>query len=107
SRGVSAPLRRAGLLGALLAACLLVPVAAAQAAFTVHTSTTQAGAPAQVDIHADFGQTPSSVTLHLPPGLVGNPTPFAHCNESQFNAGSCPAGAQVGTAAANGGLATG
>jgi hypothetical protein len=88
-------------------AIFLAAPAAANAAFTITPSTTQAGAPAQVAIHADFAANPDSVTLHLPPGLVGNPGPFTPCTESQFQSDSCPSASQVGTASANGGLATG
>src|SRR5206468_1274717 len=57
---------------------------AAHADLSVTTSTTQAGAPAQVSIDATFTTPPSSVTLHLPPGLVGNPKSADRCPPVQF-----------------------
>jgi hypothetical protein len=103
-------MRRLPLLAASLAACTaLAAPAAAQASFTITTSTTQAGAPAQVKIHVDFAKDPAGhpLTLHLPAGLVGNPGPFAKCTEAQFKSVTgCPGSSQVGSASANG-LASG
>jgi hypothetical protein len=49
----------------------------------------------------------------LPPGLIGNPTPFAKCSITQLDKGGCPPGSVVGVATATvnepvsfGGLAT-
>jgi hypothetical protein len=47
-------------------------------------------------------EAPRTVDLDLPPGMVGNPTPFDTCTmEGLFNAGSnspdCPVASQVGT----------
>lgn len=74
----------------------------AHAALTVSTSTTQAGAPADVTINATFATTPSSVVLNLPPGLVGNPNAAAKCSQATFEALGCLPNAQVGTATALG-----
>ena len=74
----------------------------AHAALTVTTSTTQAGAPANVTISATFATTPSSVVLDLPPGLVGNPNAAAKCSQAAFEALGCLPNAQVGTATALG-----
>jgi hypothetical protein len=41
---------------------------------------------------------PEDLMFKLPPGLVGNPSPFAQCNEEQFQREKCPLGAQVGVA---------
>jgi hypothetical protein len=38
------------------------------------------------------------VHVQLPPGLVGNPTPFPQCSEAQFEHEECPADTQVGMA---------
>ena len=84
----------------LAAALFLTGAAPAHAAFTVTPSTTQAGAPANVTIHADFGTTPSHVALHLPPGLVGNPSAASKCPIATFKAGGCSPASQVGTASA-------
>ncbi len=49
----------------------------------------------------------------LPPGLIGNPTPFAKCSITELDKGGCPPGSVVGVATATvnepvsfGGLAT-
>jgi hypothetical protein len=36
------------------------------------------------------------LTIHLPPGLVGNPLATTTCTEDQLNANSCPAASDVG-----------
>jgi hypothetical protein len=72
----------------------------ADAAFTVTPSTKQAGAHADVTIHADFASTPSHVMLHLPPGLVGNPNAAAKCPVASFEGAGCPANSRVGSATA-------
>ena len=72
----------------------------AHAAFTVTPSTTQAGAPAQIRIHADFAQTPTRVVLHFPPGLVGSPAKFDRCPVATFESGGCSGGSKVGEATA-------
>jgi hypothetical protein len=111
-RTPGAPMTRLRLLAATLAAAasLAVP-AAARASFTVTPSTTQAGAPADVTVHADFAQDPTGgpLVLHLPPGLVGNPRGpgIGACAEAAFRSSSCPANSRVGTAQANGGAASG
>ena len=85
----------------LVAVALFFALSApAHAAFTVTPSTTQAGAHADVTIHADFGATPNRVALHLPPGLVGNPNAAAKCPVATFEAGGCPANSRVGSAIA-------
>jgi hypothetical protein len=86
---------------AVIAALLFLAFAApAQASFTVTPSTTQAGAPANVVIHADFASTPSHVALHLPPGLVGNPNAAAKCPVATFEHGICSPAAKVGSVVA-------
>jgi hypothetical protein len=92
-----------GLLAVLI---LLVFAAPAQASFTVTPSTPQAGAPADIDIHADFAQTPQRVTLRLPPGLVGNPNAKAKCALQTFRTGLCPGTSRVGDASATSGPLT-
>lgn len=37
------------------------------------------------------------LTIHLPPGLVGNPLATTTCTEAQLNASACPAASKVGT----------
>ncbi|HEV3323512.1 MAG TPA: hypothetical protein VG147_15110 [Solirubrobacteraceae bacterium] len=43
---------------------------------------------------------PKDLRVDLPPGLVGNPSPFPQCTEGQFEHETCPVGAQVGVASA-------
>jgi hypothetical protein len=93
-----------GLAAAVLA--FFAFAAPAHAAFTVTPSTTQAGAPANIDIHADFAQTPTSVVLRLPPGLVGNPNAKDRCSLQTFRNATCPIGSRVGDASATSGLLT-
>src|SRR3954447_2030705 len=91
----------------LAAALFLMGAAPPQASFTVTPSTLQAGAHADVTIHADFASTPSHVALHLPPGLVGNPNAAAKCPIATFENGLCGIAvpnSRVGSAAANSGL---
>ena len=78
--------------------------APARADFSVTPSTTQAAAPADVTIDASFASTPSSVALHLPPGLVGNPSAATRCSIADFTAGTCAGSSEVGTASATGTL---
>ncbi len=66
---------------------------------------TQAGANSDFTINMPFtGSGPNDsvrdLTVHLPPGLIGNPTATPLCTLAQFQtgaAGSCPAASQVGT----------
>ncbi len=92
-----------GLLAALLFFALATP---AHAQFTVTPSTLQAGAPADIAIHAEFATTPASIALHLTPGLVGNPTAAPKCALDTFRNAVCPPASKVGTASATSGLFT-
>jgi hypothetical protein len=80
--------------------------APAHAGLTVQTSTTQAGAPADVTLDATFATTPSSVAVHLPAGLVGNPNAAAKCPLATFRNGTCAGDTRVGDASARSGLLT-
>ena len=93
----------------VLALCLwLVPASSAQAAFgltglTAKPSNLAAGANSNFNIHIGFSDPSDQVkdlTVHLPPGLVGNPTATPLCTVSQLNSDSCPANTQVGTVVA-------
>jgi hypothetical protein len=93
-----------GAAGAAIAS-LLIAAPAANAAFgltglTATPASTQAGANTDFTIHLDI-QDPSAdikdLTIHLPPGLVGNPLATTTCTEAQLNADSCPAATRVGT----------
>jgi len=74
--------------------------APAQAGLTVNTSTTQAGAGAQLTLRATFASTPSSVAVHFPPGLVGDPSGLK-CTQTDFLANACATNTQVGTSVAH------
>ena len=89
-----------GFIAAFASFFLLAP--SAQAALTVTPSTTQAGASADVTISATFDRTPTSVALHLPPGLVGNPRAATPCTVADFEVGDCGDDSKVGTASASG-----
>jgi hypothetical protein len=41
---------------------------------------------------------PKDLRFDLPPGFVGNPSPFEQCTEGQFEIEKCPLGAQIGAA---------
>ena len=41
------------------------------------------------------------LTIHLPPGLVGNPLATTTCTEDQLNANACPAASDVGDVSNN------
>lgn len=85
---------------AVLATLFFAITAPASAALNVSTSTLQAGAPANVTLSSTFTTTPSSVTVHFPPGLVGNPS-GPKCPQATFLADACPSNTQVGTSTAH------
>jgi hypothetical protein len=75
---------------------------------------TQAGShPFQLTTALTFNQTterrvaggaPKDLHVKLPPGLIGNPTPFSQCTLAQFYARSCSAQTVVGVARVSVGL---
>jgi len=82
----------------------LVGAAPAQAAFGVTLNKAEpgsknAGANSQFDLDVSFtgGEDVRDLTVHLPPGLVGDPTSAPLCSEAQLNADACPAQSQIGT----------
>jgi hypothetical protein len=96
-------------LGVLLAALLAVPSARAAssfgvASFSTGSSTTQAGAHADVStsftINSDDLGNPidqlKDVSVNLPKGLVGNPQAIPMCSDKDFQVFNCPTDAQVG-----------
>ena len=93
-------LRVKGLLLAVLVFFALAP--AAHASLVVTPSTTQAGAHANVTVDAAFAETPTSVALHLPPGLVGNPQRSSPLPGRQLRGRHCAPDTAVGTASASG-----
>jgi len=94
---------------ALSIVCLSLLVApAAQAAFGFQDlsgkpANLAAGAHSNVNIHIGFSDPSDQVkdlTVHLPPGLVGNPTVTPLCTVTQLNSDNCPANSHVGNVAA-------
>jgi hypothetical protein len=82
----------------------MAAAAPAQAAFGVTVNKAEpvsksAGANSQFDLDVSFtgGEDVKDLTVHLPPGLVGDPTSTVRCTEVQLNADACPAGSQIGT----------
>jgi hypothetical protein len=93
-----------GSLAVLVLLGLMAPAARADItvdALTLTPSTTAAGQPAQIAMHAEFstGDAVKDLVVHLPPGLVGNPRAVGACPQAQFAAdpSTCPAAAKVGT----------
>jgi hypothetical protein len=92
----------------LTAALSLLVVPAAQAAIGFEGLSAQpaklaAGANSDVNIHIGFSDPSDQVkdlTVHLPPGLTGNPTATPQCTVAQLNSDSCPANSQVGSVTA-------
>jgi hypothetical protein len=95
-------------IGLLTAALFLLAVPAAQAALgfqglSAKPANLAAGANSNVNIHIGFSDPSDQVkdlTVHLPPGLVGNPTVTPLCTVAQLNADSCPDNSNVGTVTA-------
>jgi hypothetical protein len=108
---MSARLSRARLV--LVACCCtlaaLTGASAAQAAIgvtdvTSTVSNPQAAAPTNFSLGfrlSDPGQQIKDLTLHLPPGLVGNPLAQPACPVAQFTADACPAATAVGSSQVN------
>ncbi len=62
-------------------------------------ASTAAGANSNFSISIGFsaaGDQVKDLTIHLPPGLVGNPTVTPLCTIAQLNADACPAASDVG-----------
>ena len=92
------------LLGCLLALALPAPAMAAVnvTAFSVTSTTTQAGGHPDLTTSTSFQSSPSSddvkdLTVRFPPGLLGNPTATSKCTQPQFAADTCPAGTTLGS----------
>jgi hypothetical protein len=84
---------------------VLVLAPAAQAAFglnplSVFPAITDAGAKTNLTINIGITDPEADIkdlTIHLPPGLIGNPQATTMCTVAQLNADMCPAATQVGT----------
>ncbi len=90
-------------------AVLLVAAPAANAAFGISPFSAQPAskaAGANSDFTVQFSVTDPSnglkdLTVHLPPGLIGNPLATPTCSETQLQADACPAKSDVGDATNN------
>ena len=76
----------------------------AQAAFGVTVNKAEpvdknAGAKSQFDLDVSFtgGEDVRDLIVHLPPGLVGDPTSTPLCTEAQLGSDACPAGSEIGS----------
>ncbi len=94
------------LLACLLALALPAPAMAAVnvTAFSVTSTTTQAGGHPDLTVSTSFDSSPDSddvkdLTVRFPPGLLGNPTATSKCTQAQFAADTCPGGTTLGSVA--------
>ena len=98
------PVRALALVAAL--AALLIAAPAANAAFGISSFSAQPAnkaAGANSDLSVSFGVSDSAaglrdITVHLPPGLIGNPLATPTCSEAKLKADDCPAKSDVGDA---------
>jgi hypothetical protein len=82
------------------------PVPGEIEAYTVTTSTTQAGGHPDISLELNFPEggflegihDPRQIATHMPAGLIGNPHAIPTCSLLAFNKGECPPGSQVGIA---------
>jgi hypothetical protein len=115
-RSVSA--RKAWIAAAAATLACLFAAPSAQAAIgfggglSAQPADSQAGANSDFTINIPFtgsgpGDSVRDLTVHLPPGLIGNPTATPLCTLAQFQAGtagSCPGATQVGEVTVNANL---
>lgn len=104
------PLSRGWTAAAVALGCLLA-APSAQAAFTVSGSASPAnltsGANSDVSVNIQFGggtsqaESVEDLTVHLPPGLVGDPNAAPRCTVAQLNDDDCPGNSQLGTVSSN------
>jgi hypothetical protein len=72
--------------------------------FTVTPASTQAGGHPNLAIDTAFtgaSDNLRNLTVHLPPGLVGNPNAATKCTQAQFNADTCASASIVGSVTNN------
>jgi hypothetical protein len=105
--------RLAFLAGPLATLALATPAHAALgiSTFTVvpvvpgtNTPDKQAGGHPDLKITTGFSGASDNLknlTVHLPPGLVGNPNAATKCTQAQFDADTCPGTSVVGTVTNN------
>lgn len=92
----------------LACAAALLAAPAANAAFQL-TNVSATPANSNAGANSDFSislDTPDAsdmkdLTIHLPPGLVGNPLATTTCTEDELNANACPAASDVGDVSNN------
>jgi hypothetical protein len=93
--------------GAAAAVALLAPASAFGLSFanvSAAPDNPDAGANSNFNIHMEFNEASDQVkdlTIHLPPGLVGNPLVTPLCTVEQLESDSCPAESQVGALEVN------
>ncbi len=95
-------------IGVALAALAVTLMLAAQASamtissFSLKPDTTAAGGHPNLTISTGFaGGDAKNLILHLPPGLVGNPSAATLCSQSDFASESCASSSVVGSISAN------
>lgn len=93
---------------AVVVAAVLAAVGPASASALTVTKLTATPSSTQAGGHPDFtismGFSPDTeqlkaLTIHLPPGLVGNPNAATQCSEAAFRASRCAASSTVGSTA--------
>src|SRR5918996_195374 len=105
------PLSRGGTAAVAVALGCLLAAPSAHAAFTVSGSAAPAngtsGANSNFNVTINFGggtsaaESVENLTVHLPPGLVGDPGAAPLCTVAQLNADNCPGNSQLGTVSSN------
>jgi hypothetical protein len=105
------PPRRGWTALAAVALGCLIAAPSAQAAFTVGGSASPSnptsGANSNFNISINFGggssqaESVEDLTVHLPPGLVGDPGAAPLCTVAQLNDDDCPGNSQLGTVSSN------
>jgi hypothetical protein len=97
--------RRCGLGSVAALSAALLGAGSAQAAFGLHDlaaapADVTAGAHSNFSVHVGFSDSVDQVknlTIHLPPGMIGNPTAPAVCTPAKLGKDDCPANSRVGT----------
>jgi hypothetical protein len=103
--------RKAWIAGAAVTLACLVAAPSAHAAFSVGGTAAPtnptSGANSNFNINVNFNSPASAaesvkdLIIHLPPGLVGDPTSTPLCTVAQLNNDNCPNKSQLGTVSTN------
>jgi hypothetical protein len=106
----SGSVRKGSIACAVALGCLLV-APSAHAAFTVSGTASPtnptSGANSNFNIEVQFGggtsadESVKDLIVHLPPGLVGDPSSAPLCTVAQLNDDNCPNNSQLGTVSSN------